>query len=225
MKIFNPLINILFPRVCINCRNSLYEQEQFLCKFCKINLPQTPDIKTPSKNNLKDKFISIPKVKTAISFLYFNKFGMVQKLLHELKYNQKKELGVEIGIWFGQYLSEIEADYLIPVPLHKTKEAKRGFNQSEQIAIGLAKELGISVRTDLVIRQKATISQTKKNKMERWENMENVYMLLNLDEIKGKNIAVIDDVITTGATLGILVEKLVDAEANSIHILTVARRK
>ncbi len=216
-------ISLIFPQNCINCQQSLTSVEEFLCTPCKIDLPQTDDWKNPS-NDLFKKFVFEPKIRSAAAFLYFHKGGVSQKLLHQLKYNGKKELGVVLGRWFGQSISELEIDFIVPVPLHKAKKRKRTFNQSESIAKGLSELLEKPVESELVSRKIATESQTRKSKAERWRNLENVYSEVGLD-MSGKSVLIVDDVITTGATAGMLCDRLIEANVESIHIACIARGK
>lgn len=217
----NDFVSLIFPRNCIHCKQSLISAENYLCTTCKVDLPITND-HLNSTNVLYQKFSFEPKVKSATSFLYFQRKGIAQKLLHELKYNRKKELGIQLGKWFAPALSTIEVDMIIPIPLHSSKARKRRYNQSEQIARGLSETLNLNLETDLITRKVATQTQTKKSRADRWMNMENVYSGLTKD-LEGQSVLVIDDVITTGATVGMMCERLVESNVGSIHIASLAR--
>lgn len=214
---------LIFPQNCINCDQSLNSAEKFLCTPCKIDLPTTNDSKNP-ENDLFRKFAFELKIRSASSYLYFHRGGVAQKLLHNLKYKGKKDLGVLLGKWFAPSLEQLNIDLIIPVPLHRSKERKRTFNQSEQISIGISETLGIEIRTGLISRVIATDTQTRKSKAQRWINMENVYSEIkeNLSEL---SVLVVDDVITTGATIGMLCQRLVEADVKEIHIASIARGK
>lgn len=186
-------------------------------------MPKTNDHLQP-ENNLLQKFAFEPKIKSASSFLLFHKGGIAQKLLHEIKYKGKSQLAVDLGKWYAETLHEIDADIIVPVPLHKSKLKKRTFNQSEKIAEGISSVFQLDIRNDLVSRIKLTKTQTGKGKTERWKNMENVYSK-PLENLNGKSILVVDDVITTGATIGMLCERLTEANAAEIHLLCIARGK
>ena len=203
----------------------MISEEDYLCTSCKIDLPRTNDHKLVS-NDLYRKFVFEPKIKSATAFLYFHKGGIAQVLLHQLKYRGKKDLGILLGSWFATDLTKMgmDVDFIVPVPLHKSKKRKRGFNQSECIAEGLSETLEIPIELDLVTRIVATKSQTKKSKVQRWRNLENVYSKVGQD-LSSKSILVVDDVITTGATIGMLCDRLVEANAESIHIACIARGK
>lgn len=214
-------ISLIFPQNCINCQQSLISEEKYLCTACKIDLPLTNDFKNET-NELFVKFSFEPKVKTANAFLYFHQRGITQKLLHQLKYNRKKDLGVLLGVWFAPQLKSLDVDFIVPVPLHRSKLRKRTFNQSEQIALGLSEGLEAEVKQHLIKRNVATQTQTRKSKVQRWTNMENVYSQIK-EDIAGSSVLVVDDVITTGATTGMLCQRLVEANVNQIHVACIAR--
>ena len=216
-------VSLLFPQNCINCSQSLTAEEQYLCLPCKLSLPFTDDHANPS-NKLLSKFISDPKIKSAQALCYFNKGGIVQKLLHHLKYKGKKEIGILLGEWSASNFEKESIDMIVPVPLHPSKFRKRTFNQSEQIAIGIANKLGVPVNDELVKREIATSSQTNKSKAQRWTNMENVYSKVEAD-LSNQSVLIVDDVITTGATVGMLCERLTEANVAEIHITSIARGK
>ncbi|MEM6735224.1 MAG: phosphoribosyltransferase family protein [Bacteroidota bacterium] len=176
------------------------------------------------QNDLFQKFAFEPKIKSASSFIYFYQRGITQKLLHHLKYQKKKEIAFLLGTWFAQNLNHLTIDLIIPVPLHSQKQRKRGYNQSEFFAKGIAEILALEVLEDGITRVIPTTTQTKKSKVKRWSDMENIYSEAS-DEVRNKRLLVVDDVITTGATIGMLSNRLVEAEAEEIHIAAIARSK
>ncbi|MEM0940840.1 MAG: phosphoribosyltransferase family protein [Bacteroidota bacterium] len=216
-------ISLVFPRTCINCNISLISKEEIICTSCKLDLPVTNDHLHP-QNDLFQKFAFEPKVKSASSFIYFYQRGITQKLLHHLKYQKKKEIGFLLGTWFAHNLNHLAIDLILPVPLHSQKQRKRGYNQSEFFARGIAEILALEVLEDGVTRATSTTTQTKKSKLKRWADMENVYSKAS-DEVRNKRLLVVDDVITTGATIGMLCNRLVEAQAKEIHIAAIARSK
>lgn len=217
------LISMIFPQNCINCQQSLISEEEYICTGCKIDLPYTKDHDNPD-NELLRKFVFEEKVLTASSFMYFSKGGIAQKILHQLKYKGKKDIGELMGKWYAHDLAVLDIDFILPVPLHKSKLRKRGYNQSESFAIGIANFLEMEVNTSLIKRKKETATQTKKTKVERWKNLENVYSEIDVD-LTDISVLVVDDVITTGATVGMLCSRLVEANVSSIHIACIARGK
>jgi len=148
--------------------------------------------------------MGLTKPNLVMSFLRFSKKGASQSLLHQLKYKNKPEIGVELGRLYGNILNEngftINWDQITPVPLHPLKQKKRGYNQSEQFAKGLSVALGIPVVLSL-IRVQFTETQTSKSRMERIENVAEVFDVDPKNEVQGKRLLLVDDVMTTGATL------------------------
>ena len=217
------LITLIFPRNCVHCHRPLITQENHLCISCKLDLPITQDHEI-QENDLFRKFAFLPAIKSAQAYLYFHHGGVAQKLLHHLKYRGKEEIGYQLGLWYSDSLKHLDIDFILPVPLHPKKQKKRGYNQSLSIAEGIGGELGLEIRTDIVQRVKSTASQTKKSKVERWKAIENVYSSAHSD-VSGKSVLVVDDVVTTGATVGMLCDRLVDQGVAGIHIASLARGK
>lgn len=215
--------NLMFPRVCINCQAILVYQEEHLCTACRLSIPKT-GFHLKKDNPLFQKFVSEPKVQGVSAYMHFNKFGIAQKIIHELKYNNRPEIGVLLGQWYAQELklAEWKIDMIIPVPLHPSKFKKRGYNQSEQIATGMSETLQIPMEIDIATRIKKTTTQTKKSKVQRWQNLEAVYQINEPDKIEGKNLLIVDDVLTTGATIGQLVSELSKYSVGDIFIVTIA---
>ncbi len=201
---FSDFIDMLFPRTCLTCRSLLEKNEELICTHCRYELPQT-NFHLQADNDLARKFWGRVPLKYAFAYLRFVKTGKVQMLLHHLKYYGKEEIGEMLGRWYGNELKKSELaqefDLVLPVPLHPSKLKKRGYNQCDSIAKGLAEGLGIAWDSQLLVRNKATMSQTRKDRIERWENVEDIFSVLQLEKVRDKHILLIDDVITTGATL------------------------
>ncbi len=223
---FRDFIALMFPRVCINCQSTLVQQENYLCLKCRLSLPKT-NYHLWSDNPLNDKFVYEPKIQTVATYLFFNKGGIAQKLIHEVKYKNQPELGIWLGELYGRELQKMNwpIDMIVPIPLHQSKLARRGFNQSEQMAQGISRETGWPVNSESVIRKRSTSTQTKKSKLERWQNVQSIYSLVNSGAFTGKIIAVVDDVLTTGATIGELILLLSKSGVKGIYILTIAAGK
>ena len=218
-------IALVYPRNCIACGNSLYKHEEQVCNYCLANLPKTNFHKS-IKNPVDALFYGRTPLQLATSFYLFTKKGGVQKILHAIKYKHNKELAELVGNWYAADLKTdpiiSKADYIIPVPLHAKKMNIRGFNQSEAFAKGLADGLQIPMNTSVLIRSDFTDTQTKKNKYERWENVEDKFKLSNLDELKHKHVVLVDDVITTGATIEACCAVLQQTEGIKISVLSIA---
>ncbi len=218
-------IALIYPRNCIACGNSLYKHEEQVCNYCLTNLPKTNFHKS-IKNPVDALFYGRTPLQLATSFYMFTKKGGVQKILHAIKYKHNKELAELVGNWYAADLKTdpiiSKADYIIPVPLHSKKFKIRGFNQSEEFAKGLATRLEIPLNTTVLMRSDFTDTQTKKNKYERWENVEDKFKLSNLDEFKNKHVVLVDDVITTGATIEACCAVLQKTEGIKISVLSIA---
>jgi len=198
------LINLLFPELCNGCGKLLYHGEKDICTKCLYDLPYT-DFHLYQDNLVAKQLWGRLPVNAAMAMLYFKKGTKVQNLIHGLKYDGKTEVGVTLGKLLAKKLSQNELypdiDLVIPVPLHQKKMRTRGYNQSEYIAAGLAEELGVTVSSKILLRNKSTESQTKKARYTRYENMQDVFSVIKREELADKHILLIDDVITTGATL------------------------
>jgi len=151
---------------------------------------------------------------------------MAQRLLHLLKYEGRKEIAYQLGLWYGEELAEQKLkdsiDLIVPVPLHSSRLRTRGYNQSDYFAQGLSEALDIESSTKVLRRKKKTATQTQMGKVERWENVDNIFEVTDTNLIKGKNILVVDDVVTTGATLNSCIQSLINGGADKVAILTLA---
>ncbi|MEH6763593.1 MAG: phosphoribosyltransferase family protein [Aequorivita antarctica] len=218
------MLNLLFPKVCMGCKELLYKGEEVLCLECIHSLPVASFHKTGSEM-LKDKFYGRFLVKNATALVYFQKRGLTQELLHNLKYRGKKEISSFFGKWMGAELAEInqyrEIEMVIPVPLHKQKLKKRGFNQVEGFGKEIALALNVPYRDDILIKISKTGSQVFKTRILRFE-AEELFYTQNLGEIKNKHVLLVDDIITTGATLEKCALQLLKGENVNISIATIA---
>ncbi|MDO9552629.1 ComF family protein [Rhodonellum sp.] len=225
---FEDFLSLVFPKTCCVCKRSLFVFENQLCKVCIGSLPITNYHQRPQNNELSLKILGLTKPNLVISFLQFTKKGTSQKLLHQLKYRNKPEIGVELGRIYAHILSEwgfgSHWDYIIPVPLHPIKLKRRGYNQSEQFALGLSEILGVPISRGLQ-RDQFTDTQTQKSRMERLENVANVFSARYFDEIKGKRILLVDDVMTTGATLTSCANSLLMSGAVTVDLAVIAAGK
>lgn len=218
------LLGLFYPRVCAGCDAHLRKNEENLCLLCLHDLPLTYfwdyDV-TP----VEKLFWGRLPVASACSYLHFEQDSKTQSLMHRLKYDGRTGIGKELGIAFGQKLKENgwfqDVDMIIPVPLHRTRVLRRGYNQSSFIADGLGKIYNVPVRSDLLRRMIASDSQTNKSRFDRSENVKTVFKA-NPKLLKGKNILLVDDVVTTGATLISAGAQLIEAGVNKLHVATIA---
>jgi len=228
MSLWQDFISLIYPRSCICCDNLLLKSEEFICNQCFINLPQSK-FEAENESELDKLFYGRVPVQKAGAFLIFEKSGKVQKILHSIKYNGNKRLAFRVGQWYGEKLKEynvfVMADCIVPVPLHPKKQKQRGFNQSEEFAKGLSDSLHIPVVNDNLIRAEFTSTQTKKSKAERWENVKDKFELMYPERLESKTILLVDDVITTGATLDACYQALNSAKEIKLSVISLAYAK
>lgn len=210
--------SLFFPEVCAGCGCSLVSNEQEICTGCLVNLPYTDFHLIPDNGVARQFWGRVPFIFCG-AFLYFSKGTRVQNLLHQLKYNNRPEVGMKLGIHYGKQLASSPAmtapDVIVPVPLHPKRQKKRGYNQSEYFALGLSESMQVPLDTTTLQRAIFTSSQTKKSRFSRYENMKDVFFLKQGEKFEGKHILLVDDIITTGATI----------EACAIPILKVPGAK
>ena len=230
-KIFqwvNDLLSIFYPRGCIGCGTPLQKNEKFLCIKCLLHLPET-NYHLSSDNPLEKIFWGRVPVEHVYSFLLFRKGNAVQTILHQLKYKGDKEIGAYMGEMYGQKLARAgclaDVDVIVPIPLHPKKLRIRGYNQSEWIAMGLSKGLGIPYSNDYLVRATFTETQTRKSRFSRWQNVKDVFQAAHVEELAGKHVLVCDDVLTTGATTEAAIRKLIEVPGVRVSVVTLATAK
>jgi ComF family protein len=218
------ILHLTFPHVCEGCGSDVLEVEHFLCLRCLSSLPQTK-FHLHANNPIEKIFWGRVPLTYATAQYYFTKESLMQRLMHSFKYKNNKELGLYLGRLMGQALSEsdrfTDVDVLLPLPLFKSKERKRGYNQATVLCEGIADVLKKPLLIDVVVRTEHTETQTKKNRIERWQNMEGRFELVNIKAIEGKHVLLVDDVVTTGATLEACSRELLLAEDIKLSIATL----
>ncbi len=200
----NALVSLFFPRCCTGCGNDLPNSGQQLCLRCLAALPET-GFAVITNNPLEKLFYGRLQLKAATSQYYFSRSSIIQSVIHELKYKGNQDVGIEMGKIMGHTLKQSgrfsNIDAIVPLPLFPEKERLRGYNQAEVLGRGIQQIMEIPVLRDAIIRNRFTTSQTHKNRMERWHNVEQVFSIARPELLENKNILLTDDVITTGATL------------------------
>lgn len=219
------LLNLFFPKVCLACEGNLGDNEIHVCTFCRNELPVT-DFHLENNNAVGKRLYGRVNFVHATSLLWFNKKGIVQHLLHNLKYKGHQEVGIFLGQWLGEELAQLEAykdiDVVVPVPLHKSKLRKRGYNQVDKFGIEIAQALKIEYNSEVLVKIKATSTQVFKDRLKRIITHEADFSISNRNALKGKHILLVDDIITTGATLEACVKELLAIEGIKISVATMA---
>ncbi len=217
--------SLLFPNLCMSCSGVLSKNEKVICIICENTLPKTNFHLAPENVIFNRLYGRIP-IESATALFYFDKGNKVQHLMHLLKYSGKKEIGVHLGKMLGKDLVESNSfkniSIVIPVPLHEKKLRMRGYNQSEYFAKGIAEAMKISVATNVLRRIENTDTQTGKNRFERWNNVKEAFVLSNKEALKNQHVLLVDDVVTTGATLEACAQHLMQIENTRVSIATIA---
>ena len=219
----NDFVSLLFPRCCIITQAPLAKGEEYMSLDAALKMPRFDP--QDEQQRLLEKLYAFAPIDRAYAYYKFSKHNNVQKLLHHLKYKNCPEIGETVGAWFGHALQErgnIDFDVIVPVPVHKTKLRQRGYNQCDYIAQGLSNVLHIPWSDQILQKEKHTTSQTKKGRLERANNVSNVFTLKEADAARNKKILLVDDVITTGATLGICAQALLQGGCKSVSVAALA---
>jgi ComF family protein len=202
----------------------LIDKESFLCLDCFDDLPHT-SFEQHANNPLEKKFWGRVALVSAMGLVYFSKESIVQNIIHEIKYKGNKKAGYYFGNLMGKSLlnsNRFHIDVIIPLPLFEKKEKMRGYNQSEILCHGIAEILNKPVNRNNVIRKVFTETQTKKHRVERWKNVENIFLVTNPTELEGKRILLVDDVITTGATIDACATEILKIKNVKLSVASLA---
>lgn len=221
----NGFTHLFFPRTCQACGHVLYNQEEVICTKCLYHLPKT-NFHLHESNPVSRTFWGRVELNAATSYLFFSKQGKTQRLMHNLKYRGKKQVGIYLGKKFGKDLKKSQlyntVQVVIPVPMHPKKKQKRGYNQSDLIAEGIALAMNAEIQVDNLVKVHNTTSQTKKSRYKRWENVKDVFQVRNEALLQNKHILIVDDVITTGATIEACAHRLSSIKGITISVASLA---
>jgi ComF family protein len=225
VRCFHDLLDLFYPRLCLACSTALPVGEEGICVFCRHKLPQT-DYHLVPDNPFSERFWGRLPLHSAASLYHFNKGGRVQQLIHQLKYHHQTEIGIQLGRIHGRDLRKSPAfsgvELILPVPLHPRKYHQRGFNQSDCYARGLAESMEVDWSSDYLYRKSYTKTQTAKSRLERFENVQAVFGLKKADELQHRHVLLVDDVITTGATLEACGQHLLQVPGLKLSMATIA---
>lgn len=218
-------ISLVYPNVCSCCDKVLNGYENCICMLCKYQLPRT-QFHQNLDNPVNKLFWGRARINYATSCFHYQKGGKVQKLIHQLKYKGKKEIGEDIGRFHGRelinspYFKEVEV--ILPVPLHPIREKQRGYNQSLFFAKGIAENMDKTYLPGILQRNSNTNTQTKKSRYDRWKNMNGIFGISSISKLIGKHILLVDDVVTTGATLEACAKEVLKIPDTRVSITTIA---
>jgi ComF family protein len=225
ISLLEDFLSLLYPRLCAGCQTTLVRGEEVICLGCQADLPKTGFEKV-ADNPVSQLFWGRVEVQFATAFCSFDKGGVMQHFMHQLKYKGSKEVGEMLGKLFGNDLVRskmfLEIDLIIPVPLHPKRERKRGYNQSTEIAKGVALVMAKPLIIGNLIRSYYSETQTNKGRFERWENVRALFIVKKPELLEGKHILLIDDVVTTGSTLEACAQALLRVPGVRVSIATLA---
>lgn len=224
-EIWHCTLDVLLPRECAVCKRVLTADEHYICNHCSIDLPRT-QLHLHRFNTMEQLFGGKTPIEKACGYFFYEKDSPFAAILHDIKYRNRPQMGK----WFAErYAEEVKSagywsdiDYIIPVPLHWKKRVKRGYNQSEYIALGISRIIGAPVLTDAVKATRPHSTQTHKGIYERWLNTQGLYAAEHAERLAGKHVLIVDDVVTTGATLLSCALTIADVPGIKISLATLA---
>ena len=221
----SPVFHLLFPHICVGCGSDLIDQGNFLCLECINDLPHT-NFALHANNPAEVIFWGRVPINAVMCELYFSKASIMQNLVHEFKYKGNQEIGIYLGNLIGKSLANSNRfkniDLLIPIPLFMEKEKRRGYNQAKVLCAGISQILSLPISTNNVVRIVNTETQTKKKRLQRWKNVDKTFRVSNPQELEGKHILLVDDVITTGATLEACASEILKVKNTKVSIAALA---
>lgn len=220
---FQSFIELIYPQICVACGEHLGRFDNSICADCIQELPYTND--QPRANYLANQLLALQPLDGVVTLCFLNKGNKPEALIHHLKYSNRRDIGEEMGGILGKKIQNFIADYdlLMPVPLHQKKLNQRGYNQATSIATGVSYVVKIPCISKVLTRKKHTESQTRKSRIQRFENVSNAFTVANKEWVKGKKIVLIDDVITTGSTAITCAETLFANGAEKVFIAALAK--
>jgi ComF family protein len=216
--------NLFYPRLCLACADNQPPRHALLCVACQLQLPRT-DYHLYQENTLTERFWGRVPLISGTAMYHFVKGGRAQHLLHQLKYEGKKDIGTLLGQWYGKELINSpwyrSVDAIVPVPLHPRRERQRGYNQSDVFAAGLAQSMHIPWIKTALARKIHTDTQTRKGRLDRFGNVAEVFEVRRPNLLQDKHLLLVDDVMTTGATLEACANGLLQVPGVTLSIATI----
>ena len=223
-EIKESFLHLLFPHICAGCGSDIVSEESVLCIRCMDAMPET-NFELHPDNPVEKIFWGRLPLAAATAQFYFTKESLMQHLMHQFKYKGNKELGLQLGRIMGDQLKRsgrfTGVDALVPLPLFPSKEKRRGYNQAAVLCEGIAESIKVPVWDKIITRPWHTETQTKKGRMERWKNMEGKFVLADAAITGNKHLLLVDDVVTTGATLEACGNELLKTENVMLSVVTL----
>ncbi len=223
---FRDVIELFLPSRCAVCGSVMASGEKTVCTACRYDAPLT-GYAFEATNPVAERFWGIVPIEHACALFFFVQGSGYRDLIHSFKYQGRWRVALAMGEWFGAELKRSGlynfVDVVIPIPMHPRKRIKRGYNQAEYIARGIASRLDVKVDTRSLVKRVHTSSQARKSEQERLENVRDIFAVRNPEKLKGRNVLLVDDVLTTGATLISASQTLIESvEDIKISIATLA---
>ena len=225
MQFFKDIFHLFFPNICVCCKEQLLQNEVTLCLKCRFELPIT-DFTNEIGNKVERGFFGRLPINFATSLFYYKTKGTSQQLIYQLKYKGQQDIGTFLGNWMGEELKNSKRfpniDCIVPVPLHQKKLKKRGYNQLTTFGLSISEVIETPYVDTILVRKSKTETQTLKQRFDRWKNVQEIFYVNNPNFFDNKHVLLIDDVITTGATLEACATQILKSNNVKISIATMA---
>ncbi len=221
----NDFLHLIFPHTCTGCGSDILNEEQQLCLHCHADMPSTHFFNQPG-NPVEKNFYGRLPLRNAAAGYFFTKESLLQHLIIQLKYRGNKQIGVYLGQLLGKAIMQSErfnnVDVLVPLPLNPRRLQRRGYNQATELCNGISQSWNRPVLDDVVVRKVYTETQTHMGRINRWQNMDGVFEVTDTNTLSGKHILLVDDVVTTGATLEACGSEILKVPGTTLSIATLA---
>ncbi|HRI58618.1 MAG TPA: ComF family protein [Saprospiraceae bacterium] len=224
-ELWSGFLHLLYPELCVACGEAIPAGDACFCFKCQLNL-SVSDMYRTRENEFTGRLWGRLPLESGAAMYYFTRKSPIQHALHQLKYRNQPEIGIKIGRAFGRRLKESEmfgsVEAIVPVPLHPRKERLRGYNQSAMFAQGISESMQVPVLAKALVRRAFTETQTKKKRMERFQNVDDVFVVKQPALVESKHLLLVDDVLTTGATLEVCGQALLSVPNTRLSLATIA---
>ncbi|OIQ40268.1 MAG: hypothetical protein BM563_03060 [Bacteroidetes bacterium MedPE-SWsnd-G1] len=225
MQFIKDIFHLFFHEVCHSCQEVLHQHEKLICIACRHDFPET-DFLNQKNNQLEKQFYGRVQIKEAMALFHYTKKGKVQHLIHKLKYKGQEDIGVFFGEWLGNSLKSSDRfqfiDCIVPVPIHPKKEKQRGYNQLTKLGRTAGETLNLPFIENNLVRVINTAAQTHKGRVDRFLGKRNHFEIIDKDLFEGKHILLLDDVITTGATIEVCTRELLKCKNVTVSVAVIA---